>query len=211
MRRGTGTSNLPLTASEVEHVVTLDPELVISGTVTDATTGQPVPRFRLIRGQEQLEGRQGLWWSHKNDLEYTGGRYSIKFDFPMKAQYVRIEAYGYEPADSRAFRSDEGAQVQDLTSPDRKMYLPHPLHGLNSHTPVYRVEIRSATVGPVSRARSTSLSLRRRQSKFPSWPLLLYNSEGERQPVASIAAACPCGTAAPRACVPRDPVRTEDA
>ena len=27
---------------------------------------------------------------------------------------MRIEAYGYEPADSRAFRSDEGAQVQDF-------------------------------------------------------------------------------------------------
>ena len=75
---------LPLTASDQEHVVTLDPELVISGTVTDAVTGQPVPRFRVIRGQEQLEGRQGLWWSRHNELEYTGGRYSIKFDFPMK-------------------------------------------------------------------------------------------------------------------------------
>jgi thiol-disulfide isomerase/thioredoxin/protocatechuate 3,4-dioxygenase beta subunit len=107
-------SLLPLTASDQEHVVTLDPELVISGTVTDATTGQPVPRFRVIQGREQLEGRQGLWWSHNNGLECTGGRYSIKFDFPVKAQYVRIEAYGYEPADSRAFRADAGAQVQDF-------------------------------------------------------------------------------------------------
>ncbi len=105
---------LPLIASDREHVVTLDPELVISGTVTDATTGQPVPRFRVIQGREQVEGRQGLWWSHNDELECTGGRYSIRFDFPMKAQYVRIEASGFEPADSRAFRPDEGAQVQDF-------------------------------------------------------------------------------------------------
>jgi protocatechuate 3,4-dioxygenase beta subunit/thiol-disulfide isomerase/thioredoxin len=105
---------LPLTASEEEHVVTLDPELVISGKVTDATSGQPVPRFRVIQGSEQLEGRQGLWWRNAGAAQYTGGRYSIKFDSPVKAQYVRIEAFGYEPTDSRPFRSDEGAQVQDF-------------------------------------------------------------------------------------------------
>ena len=32
------------------QVITLDPELVISGRVTDAATGRPVPAFRLIRG-----------------------------------------------------------------------------------------------------------------------------------------------------------------
>jgi RNA polymerase sigma factor (sigma-70 family) len=103
-----------LTASDQEHVVALDRELVISGTVTDATTGQPVSRFRVIPGQEQLEGREGLWWSQIDAMEYTGGRYSIKFDFPMKAQHVRIEASGYEPADSRAFHPDEGTQVHNF-------------------------------------------------------------------------------------------------
>ena len=40
--------------------MTLDPELVISGSVTDAVTGKPVPRFRVIQGVDQLEGRQGI-------------------------------------------------------------------------------------------------------------------------------------------------------
>src|SRR5262249_36010182 len=39
---------LPPTGAE--QVITLDPELVISGRVTDAATGRPVPAFRLIRG-----------------------------------------------------------------------------------------------------------------------------------------------------------------
>ena len=33
--------------------MTLDPELVISGSVTDAVTGKPVPRFRVIQGLDQ--------------------------------------------------------------------------------------------------------------------------------------------------------------
>ena len=41
-----------LTASDQEHVVTLDPGLVISGSVTDAVTGKPVPRFRVIQGSQ---------------------------------------------------------------------------------------------------------------------------------------------------------------
>ena len=48
-----------LTASDQEHVVTLDPELVISGSVTDAVTGKPVPRFRVIQGLDQPRRGRG--------------------------------------------------------------------------------------------------------------------------------------------------------
>ena len=47
-------------------------------------------------------------------VEYTGGRYSMKFDMPEKETYVRVEAPGYEPAESRGFRPDEGAMIQDF-------------------------------------------------------------------------------------------------
>jgi RNA polymerase sigma factor (sigma-70 family) len=113
-----------LTAADQEHVVTLDPGLVISGSVTDAVTGKPVPRFHVIQGVDQLEGRQGIlswlqgkpgitWW-RMSAVEYTGGRYSMKFDAPEKKTYVCVEATGYEPAESRAFRSDEGTMIQDF-------------------------------------------------------------------------------------------------
>ncbi len=103
-----------LTASDQEQVVTLDPGLVISGSVTDAVTGKPVPRFRVIQGFDQPEGRQGITWWRMGAVEYTGGRYSMKFDMARKESYVRVEAPGYEPAESRAFRSDEGAMIQDF-------------------------------------------------------------------------------------------------
>ena len=99
-----------LTASDQEHVVTLDPELVISGNVTDAVTGKAVPRFCVIPGQ----GTQGLTWWRMGAVEYTGGRYSMHFNMPMKETYIRVEAPGFEPAESRGFRSDEAAMIQDF-------------------------------------------------------------------------------------------------
>jgi RNA polymerase sigma factor (sigma-70 family) len=114
-----------LTASGQEQVVTMDPALVVSGIVTDAVTGKPVPRFRVIQGIDQLQERQGIlswflgkkqtirWW-RMVAVEYTGGRYSRKFDRESQVTYVRVEAPGYEPAESRAFRPDEGAMVQDF-------------------------------------------------------------------------------------------------
>ncbi len=103
-----------LTASDQEQVVTLAPGLVISGSVTDAVNGKPVPRFDVIQGFNQLQRTEGITWWRMHTVEYTGGRYSMKFAFPTKESYVRVEAAGYEPAESRAFRSDEGAMIQDF-------------------------------------------------------------------------------------------------
>src|SRR5262249_46278499 len=108
-----------------ERVVTLDPALVISGSVTDAVTGKPVPRFQVVQGVEQLQERQGVlsWllgkkrtirWRRMVAVEYTGGRYSREFELPGRETSVRVEAPGYEPAESRAFRPDEGALIQDF-------------------------------------------------------------------------------------------------
>ena len=105
---------LPLVASAEEQVVTLDPELVISGRVTDAATGQPIPRFRIIQGRHQFTGPQQTLWRINEAADYTGGSYSSRFDFPMRAHFVRVEAAGFKPADSRAFQPDEGAQTQDF-------------------------------------------------------------------------------------------------
>ena len=47
-------------------------------------------------------------------MEITGGRYTTRFDEPCEAFFVRVEAPGYQPADSRAFRSTEGSQTFDF-------------------------------------------------------------------------------------------------
>ena len=113
-----------LAASDQEQIVTLDPGLVISGSVTDAATGKLVPRFRVIQGFDQpaekkgilswFQGKRSITWWRMREVEYTGGRYSMKFDRERRESYVRVEAPGYEPAESRGFRSDEGAVIQDF-------------------------------------------------------------------------------------------------
>ena len=79
----------------------------------------------MIQGVDQLQERQGIlswflgkkqtirWW-RMGAVEYTGGRYSRKFDLEKEVLHVRVEAPGYEPAESRAFRPDEGAVIQDF-------------------------------------------------------------------------------------------------
>ena len=106
--------HVPLTASDREQVVTLHPELVITGRVTDAETGRPLPKFRLIRGQTYERAarrptgpRTRRWKSRAVDTRPGSTSRAEAF-------FVRVEAPGYQPADSRAFRSTEGSQTFDF-------------------------------------------------------------------------------------------------
>ena len=105
--------NIPLTASEREQTVILYPKLVISGRVTDAETGRPVPKFRVVQGRQvEMAGRDQLVRGH--GVEVTSGRYTVPFDEPSTALFVRVEAPGYKPAVSRAFQPTEGSQTFDF-------------------------------------------------------------------------------------------------
>jgi hypothetical protein len=53
---------VPLTATGREQVVTLYPELIISGRVTHTETGRPLPNCRLFQGW-RVEGRQETNWA----------------------------------------------------------------------------------------------------------------------------------------------------
>ncbi len=106
-------SQYPLAASGEEQVVVLYPELTVTGRVTNKATGEPIPKFSVIRGM-QFEGQDQVHWSRNEPTEFTDGRYSETFDSPTKGWYLRIEAPGYKPANSRAFRPDEARQVQDF-------------------------------------------------------------------------------------------------
>ncbi len=131
---------LPPTGAE--QVITLDPELVVSGRVTDAATGRPLSAFRVIRGvvfadkpQPAGDGIRAnlsalirgvvsasnprLSWTSQGAAAFTGGRYTVKFDGPYAGYAVRVEADGYKPSDSRIFRPGEIAPTFDfaLTRP----------------------------------------------------------------------------------------------
>jgi beta-lactamase regulating signal transducer with metallopeptidase domain/peroxiredoxin len=105
--------NVPLSASDREQVITLYPELVISGRVTDASSSRRVPKFRLIRGFKG-EGQEEIHWAENEAVEITGGAYRARFNQECAGSFVRVEAAEHQPAVSRAFRSTEGSQRFDF-------------------------------------------------------------------------------------------------
>ncbi len=104
---------IALTRSDTEQVVTLNPELVISGLVTDAATGQPVPTFRVVRGLV-FSNSPRVSWMMQDASEFTGGRYIVKHSEPYAGYAVRVEAAGYKPAESRVFKPGEDAPTFDF-------------------------------------------------------------------------------------------------
>ncbi len=103
-----------LSPAEAEHVITLDPELIISGRVTDAATGRPVPAFRVIRGL-LLANNPGVNWLPGNGAEFTDGHYRVKHDEPYAGYAVRVVAAGYILAESRIFKPGEVDPSFDFT------------------------------------------------------------------------------------------------
>ncbi|AMV36284.1 carboxypeptidase regulatory-like domain-containing protein [Planctomyces sp. SH-PL62] len=102
-----------MTAGDEEHVVVLNPALVASGSVVDASTRKPIPKFRVIQGIV-FDGQDRAAWQRSQAEESTDGRYSARFDEPYNGWRIRIEAQGYKPAESRRFGPDEGNVVEDF-------------------------------------------------------------------------------------------------
>ena len=72
-------ATLRLTASEREQTVILYPKLVITGRVTDAETGRPVPKFRVVKGW-QSEWQDRIHWSENMGVDVAGGQYTCSFE-----------------------------------------------------------------------------------------------------------------------------------
>jgi protocatechuate 3,4-dioxygenase beta subunit len=102
-----------LPANGEEQVVTMNPELVITGRVTDAASGEPVKNFRLVRGQS-FDGSSPSYWYQDEGTQFSGGEYTFKVNEPTKAWLLRVEAEGYLPAVSRPFASTEGKATFDF-------------------------------------------------------------------------------------------------
>jgi beta-lactamase regulating signal transducer with metallopeptidase domain/peroxiredoxin len=137
-----------LMASEREQTVTLHPKLVISGRVTDADTGGPVPKFHAVRGWK-WRSRDAIDWSENLAIEVTGGQFTVPFDEARAGAFIRIDAPGYKSALSRAFRADEGSQTFDVALHPAKGYTGLVL--LPDGKPAPGAEVALATQGnPVS-------------------------------------------------------------
>jgi RNA polymerase sigma factor (sigma-70 family) len=125
---GFGLSGLRITPDGEEHTftfsngLTLPQPLTLFGSVTDASTGLPVPVFRLITGvpvSNDLTGVVGGRWGSElpgedHWLKFVGGSFRHTFadpplrDYANKGFIFKIEADDYATFVSHAFRGNEG-------------------------------------------------------------------------------------------------------
>jgi thiol-disulfide isomerase/thioredoxin len=103
-------THVPLTVSDRKITVTLRRALSVTGAVVDAQTNKPIDSFNVIHGISFGSERAISWERHPETT--TKGRagafqYNLTWSYPGYA--VRIEASGYQPAESRVFTADEGS------------------------------------------------------------------------------------------------------
>jgi protocatechuate 3,4-dioxygenase beta subunit len=106
-------------ADGTEHVATLQHGLTISGTVSDAATGQPVPHFRIVAGNpnyDPITQTTNISWStiDRYWLSFAGGSFQYTWDEPpvyggdKDPEFVfKFEADGYAPYVSRVIKASE--------------------------------------------------------------------------------------------------------
>jgi beta-lactamase regulating signal transducer with metallopeptidase domain len=104
-----------LIAREQEYIFQPPTMLVVSGSVVDAKTKKPVPKFRVVPGTRNEPGRgTNDWWSTDEGYVAANGEYSIARRFAAPTHMIRIEADGYKVTTSRDIRSDEGKVAIDF-------------------------------------------------------------------------------------------------
>ncbi len=102
-----------------EHTITLPPSLTIVGTVRDAASGQPIPRFRIITGWPEshpFDNSTNLHWSTIDRfwLSFDGGKFRHVYEEPVvvgtrnPSFMFKFEADGYAPFVARPVQADEG-------------------------------------------------------------------------------------------------------
>jgi uncharacterized GH25 family protein len=110
-----------------EHVVTLQHGLTISGTVSDAATGQPIPKFHIVAGNPDynpVTGTTNFSWStiDRYWLNFAGGSFRHTWDEPPvyggdkdPGFVFKFEADGYAPFITRIVHASERNIQFDLT------------------------------------------------------------------------------------------------
>src|SRR5262249_46330597 len=87
--------------------------LVVRGRVTDAASGQPIARVRLIPAPASTSGGRTTWQPHLMKT-HEGGRYEFRAPRPWERTRFRVEAEGYRPEISRPVKETEGEVVIDF-------------------------------------------------------------------------------------------------
>ncbi|QDT76636.1 Regulatory protein BlaR1 [Gimesia maris] len=100
-------SNQKLLARDEEYVFKPPKALIISGSVIDAKTKQPIKKFRVTPGVQRDASRSRLFWDSNDSFTVSDGKYQLRITDDDPAHFVRIEVDGYEVATSREFKPDE--------------------------------------------------------------------------------------------------------
>lgn len=185
--RGYASAEVEVTADGQEHLIELTKETVVSGAVTDATTGRPIPQFRIICGTPHFGGPFNTnasfapspisedWFKFsngkfqlamKNFLEHNG-------DVKERGFLIKFEADGYAPCVSRLIRCEEGDVQLD------RALLPAKSVKVTVLNPNGRPAA-NADVGLLGEGTPLTLSAGRLQANFGSG-LLQTDSEGAFQ------------------------------
>jgi protocatechuate 3,4-dioxygenase beta subunit len=101
-----------ITAREEEYVFHPLEALVISGTVTDAKTKEPIKSFRVIPGNRY--GQNQLFWNRREAYTAKDGKYQIRDNRVEGARVIRVEADGYKPSESEDIKAEDETVVLDF-------------------------------------------------------------------------------------------------
>ncbi len=102
-----------------EHVITLQNALVVHGVVYDDATGRRIPKFRIVRGMQQvnpLDGTTNVMWSSIDRfwLDFSGGAYTNTFEEGVvpgtsnSGNVLKFMADGYAPFVTHVIGGNEG-------------------------------------------------------------------------------------------------------
>ena len=105
-------SRQPLIAREEEYVFHPPPALVISGSVVDAETKQPIKKFQVVPAIRSSPTHMNL--VRGQEFTATDGKFQLKEDYDYFAYFVQIEADGYLPAKLRDIKSNEGKTTVEI-------------------------------------------------------------------------------------------------
>jgi peroxiredoxin len=100
--------DVPVVPGAQNQIVLASPTTV-KGTVVDAETGQPIPRFSLVHGTVWNAGKSLIWQRNMRADEEAmkaPGTFQWTFNEQVHRLTVRVVAEGYLPADSGLFAQD---------------------------------------------------------------------------------------------------------
>ena len=101
-----------------DNRIILLPRVTVHGTVVDAKTGQPIDKFRIIRGfisglnplnppLPHIAWNRNIHWDYMYPRDVSGhGHFTYRLPTQRAAYAIRIEAKGFLPTESRIFHNN---------------------------------------------------------------------------------------------------------